>query len=488
MTPTKLKAGFLGLFGFCAVLLNAQNSENSNASKKFLEAQQYATGIGANRDIDKAVKLYTESASENNTAAMIALGLLYRQGIFVKTDIPKSIEWFTKAAKNGDAAGWYHAGLLYKDARDENIRSYEKAYQYFRAAAKAGNAEANYALGYMLYKGLGAQQNYPLAVAQFKKSADIPGSMYYLGLCYRNGYGVAANEALAIQWLQKANDKKFNAAKQELSSAVPENSNHSAIEKAKSIKQQAYNHFNIYNQYKKVSNTVPASMMAGTYKGHIIRYDWSGEFALSVSDLELEILADSGIITGTWKEADSLVLPLNARLTADALVFDNMDYSKKDHYNRKKAVAYHFENAALNWVEKNDKLYLSGAVNMFSPRRNEPEKPLFVYLEKTGTGTKSPVLSSVTIKDQLQLKGDFLAYPNPFEDVINLSFNLNGPAKVVTKLMTIDNKTLYVNAAELLTDGKYQLQIKTQQQLVPGIYLIHFQANEYTKVLKVIKQ
>lgn len=490
MTRVRVKTGFLCLFTFGAILLNAQNNENNTSGNQYLQAQQYATGIGAARDISKAIELYTGSAAENNTQAMIALGLLYQQGIQVKMDIPLAVDWFTKAAKQGDPRGWYQLGLLYKDARDKNTRNFQKAYQYFRQAATAGSNDAVYALGYMNYKGIGAPQNYSVAIDQFNKAANLPGSMYYLGLCYRNGYGVQKNEAIARQWLQKALNHKFLAARQELDTPLPENSNQAAITEAQNIRQNVRRHFNTYNQYRKINHNVEAALIEGTYKGSIIRYDWSGAFALSIAPLELEIKADStGKITGTWKEADSLVLPLNASLTSDNLVFQNMDYLKKDHYNQRKPLKYQFETATLDWIVQNNQLYLSGTVQMFSPQRNEPEKPLFVSLQKTSPPHQllnNNSLSSI-VKQPL-LKDAVHAYPNPFEDVINLNFTLAAPAKVHTSVSTIDGKVLYEHPAEPLSEGRYRLQVKPTQTLAPGIYLLTFRANEQTKVIKVIKK
>lgn len=68
-----------------------------------------------------------------------------------------------------------------------------------------GDAQSVYALAYMQYKGLGCLQDYDSAVILFAQGAFLgrDNSMYFYGLCWRNGYGLVKNEDSAKYWLQR---------------------------------------------------------------------------------------------------------------------------------------------------------------------------------------------------------------------------------------------------------------------------------------------
>ena len=80
---------------------------------------------------------------------------------------------------------------------------------------------------YLPSRGLGVTQNYDSAATLFKQCAYLgrDNSEYFLGLCYRNGYGLVQNEDSAQYWLQKSASLDYKLAIQELHSKASENSN-----------------------------------------------------------------------------------------------------------------------------------------------------------------------------------------------------------------------------------------------------------------------
>ena len=72
--------------------------------------------------------------------------------------------------------------------------------------AKAGNADAQYKLGYMYATGEGATKDAVIAVEWFRKAAaqEYGIAQFSLGWMYTNGEGVPANAAIAHEWFQKA--------------------------------------------------------------------------------------------------------------------------------------------------------------------------------------------------------------------------------------------------------------------------------------------
>src|SRR5437899_236299 len=75
-----------------------------------------------------------------------------------------------------------------------------------RAAAEAGDAAAQAALGLAYQNGRGAEQNDALAVDWYRKAAAAGNSEAQndLGVMYMNGWGVEKNKEEAVRWYRLA--------------------------------------------------------------------------------------------------------------------------------------------------------------------------------------------------------------------------------------------------------------------------------------------
>jgi uncharacterized protein len=471
--------------------LKAQSAmSDSLITKTLAEARQYLTGIGKQKDETKALSMYTVCVNAGSPKAMNALGIIYKEGIGVKEDKKKAIEWLTKAGNLNYAQAWYNLGLIFKDATITEERNYSKAYDYFCKASDIGDDQSDYAKAYMLYKGLGCTQDYTKASILFEKGARLnrSNSMYFFGLCLRNGYGVEADIDKAKYWLTKASNKNFRLATLELLTPTAENTNNEAkllVEKLKSV---SITNLNSLNTYQKLEQKIPANTIEGNYEGYLIRYDWSGKYAISSSTLKLNLTYKDGQLSGNWIESDSINVPLQATLTPKNMIFKNMQYSKTDHYSMFKALPYNFENAKLQWNKKEDGVYLFGNIQMFSVQRNEPEKPLFIWLKRVDTKNQNENLITLTNEDgsSIILKNDLVAYPNPFDNSITVEFELKESCQVQTELLTMEGKSIYKNLAKLLDVGNYKLQVEPQN-LVAGTYLLVLKYGAKIKTTKVIK-
>lgn len=83
---------------------------------------------------------------------------------------------------------------------------YAGAIREFTAAAEAGDARAQFALGAMYRNGEGVAPD-PAAAANWYRRAAQQGhvdAQYNLGLLYRNGVGVAKDDAIAATWYIQA--------------------------------------------------------------------------------------------------------------------------------------------------------------------------------------------------------------------------------------------------------------------------------------------
>jgi hypothetical protein len=371
-------------------------------------------------------------------------------------------------------ANYYKLALQYKDGNGVTM-NYAKAYNYFSKAANLGDAQSIYAVGYMQYKGLGCTQDYIKAASLFAKGSKLgrDNSMYFYGLCWRNGYGVDKNEDSAKYWLNKAAASGYKQAVQELKMTVGENANDSANALVQQINNAAIPDKRVLNQYTKIQHYLPASeIIAGDYKGYLIQYDWSGTHIISSKDLKLSLVNDQNILSGSWIESGDSV-NISASLTSDSIIFNKMQYGRKDHYSPDKAIQYIFQNARLNLVQKEDSVFLAGNVEMFSTQRGEPSKPLFIALSRTDTSL---------IAKKLQIK----TYPNPFTDVLIAEFEIPKTKDVVIQFLNLNGTVMYHNAAGKLEPGHYSLPVQIGR-VSAGTYLLKFIYGNYSKTVKVIK-
>lgn len=460
-------------------LLSIEHIEARNANIPKLDSLQ----------IEKFSK-HLKAAMQGSAKDMNAVGIHYFLGLGKVVNEEAALQWFRKAGENGFPKGWYNLGVMYKYGRGTSM-DYARACQSFEKASIANEPAGWFGLGYMLYKGLGCQQSYKKAYALFRKAAQTgqAASMYFAGLCLRNGYGVIQNTDSARHWLTKAALKNYKFAFEELASSTPENTGitNSIVQKVKAI--QAANQRNYMNngQYQKLTSSMPVNDVQGTYTGFIVTYDYSGEHIIQSSNLSVELNynVESKTLTGEWKEDNDNSLPLNATLTRKGLLFQNMQYSRSGHYDRNAPIRYNFETAGLELFRVSDTVFLTGNIELFSPGKKEPEKPVYIALFRVSTDTSNDP-KVLLLSDALKPGGKLQTYPNPFVNSFTMEFDLKEACKVQTQIFTQDGKLVYSKAPEMLEPGRYALPI--QVNLSSGVYVVKLQTGNKTKSAMVIKQ
>lgn len=93
-------------------------------------------------------------------------------------------------------------------------QSWEEAVKWYRAAAKLGYAQAQFAYGECYYDGNGVEQDYEQAVYWLRKSAEQDNSdaQCGLGACYLTGSGVPEGPEQAVYWFQKSAEQDHSDA------------------------------------------------------------------------------------------------------------------------------------------------------------------------------------------------------------------------------------------------------------------------------------
>ncbi len=220
-----------------------------------------------------AVNVLEESLETKRDAfALNVLSIAYLHGLGVKPDTAKAVAYMEESGANGFRMAYHNLGMYYKYL-DPSKQDFVKAYESFRKGANAGSPICCYDAGFMLYKGLGCQQNYKDAFELFRKASEtdhVP-SLYMLGLCYRNGYGVERDEDAARFLLDRASSYGYRHAMDELNREKPEN--------------DPRKHFVNIDETMEIPATMPdiepyipdnKGALAGKYQGVLVTYDWSG--------------------------------------------------------------------------------------------------------------------------------------------------------------------------------------------------------------------
>ena len=461
------------VFSLCCLCGIAQRNISDSLIN---QADVFAQKNTANYQPAKAFAIYQASASMGNVKAMNALGVCYTQAIGVAYNRQNAINWFVRAANAGYVKSWYNLAMVYKD-----VRHFDTAYACLAKGAALHDEQSIYAMGYMQYKGLGCTQDYAAAIQKFARGLKLgmTNSMYYYGLCLRNGYGVSINMDSARYWLTQSANLDNKMADYELTTAEPEHVNSNAgvlvqkIKAAMAVMPQT----NAVNQYIKVEHRVDVNEIGGTYTGYLLKYDWSGQNIIEANKLIITLNYNGDSLSGTWAEDDSLTVPIHALLSPRGLVFKQMQYSKTNHNSLNRQELTVFKKANLQLDKIGDSVYLSGNINQFIPKRNEPTKPLYVALVRSKVST-----GSLTYITEQPLR----AYPNPFGSNITVDFDLKEPCNVTTQLLTMDGKVVYNNPAGTLAAGSYTLPLQTQQ-IAAGYYTLVLRYGNKIRTAKVMK-
>jgi uncharacterized protein len=145
-------------------------------------------------------------AQDGRPVAQRELALLYRK----RRDMAGAHALFAQAARQGDAEAAYQLG--------EMERGNATAAQWYRQAAEQGHARAALMLGLLQKNGEGIAQD-KAGAAHWLGVAAAAGNahaMFLLSNAYAHGDGVALDERRARDLLERAADREYPAAIQQL--------------------------------------------------------------------------------------------------------------------------------------------------------------------------------------------------------------------------------------------------------------------------------
>jgi len=207
-------------------------AEKGDTSAQHMLALHYIDGEIIQRDFEKAATWLRKAAAQGNADAHYLLGVMHEGGEGTPQDSQQAELHMRQAAEQGhtEAQAWIdqHTGNQSSSRKDqrnsdmsfnEGVDAYEqqdytKALRIWIPLADQGNAQAQYRLGLMYFKGLGVTKDYALAMEWYLKASTQGNADAYfsLGLMYTVGAGVTQDEFQAEFWYRKAAEQGHMAA------------------------------------------------------------------------------------------------------------------------------------------------------------------------------------------------------------------------------------------------------------------------------------
>ncbi|MGA0555881.1 protein kinase domain-containing protein [Larkinella sp. VNQ87] len=144
------------------------------ARAKYNLGELYANGFGVSQNHYEAVRWYRDGAEDGDVGAQFKLGLAYQYGTGVNKDYSLAEYWYRKAARQNYADAQNSMGVLYYFGYiGGNGVDYATARFWYEKAATQNNVYSLYNLGYLYDYGQGVVRNWSVAVEYYKRAARL---------------------------------------------------------------------------------------------------------------------------------------------------------------------------------------------------------------------------------------------------------------------------------------------------------------------------
>jgi hypothetical protein len=457
--------------------VKAQETE-LNCNSNFGEALYYLKrATKSKKDSLKAIEYLKPCLKIGNDKAQLLMGRLFA----AKKDDSgnkKAFKLFKKSAKQGNAIAAVDLGIMYKYGLGTNL-NYNKARKWFKKAALLGNDKATYSLGYLYLKGFGdIDQNYSKAIKWFKKS-EYPMAKYWLGVCYYYGYGVEQN-------IQKANELLGT----NFEDTAPNDSSATSDDLISDLSEQS----DTNSEVTTTSENINEANLLGKWEGFLLKYDWSGNQIEQKHALSIEFKYDSIKNTPIY----SINLE-NQELTGDFIQIGNEVHFegakiKIPHATFNETIPneleYHLLSSDLLIKNLSGIDYLVGDLENYIRLWDESGSPLKFVLKKKETFTNNnEVLSDEVLQALAGQEENFIKlYPNPFQNDLIISYNLDTTSFVEVKITDINGTySSVIEKRKEQKTGKHRYFFNGSN-LEEGIYIVTVIVNNQKKTRIIVKK
>ncbi len=123
-------------------------------------------------------------------------------------DFTTALREWKPLAEAGNADAQYNLGYLYEKGQGV-AKDFAEAMKWYGKAADQGDARALGNIGYLYQKGLGVKKDYAEAFKWYRKAAKLGNAVAQnnLGVYYRKGLGVPKDITKALSWFRAAAEK-----------------------------------------------------------------------------------------------------------------------------------------------------------------------------------------------------------------------------------------------------------------------------------------
>ena len=148
-------------------------AEAGQARTQYALGKIYRDGQGVEKDVQKAVELFTLAAMQGNSFAAFALGKMYlSDDPALSRNVAAALKWITTAAEHGNQFAQYHLGKLLLKGTDDISQDTNSALRWLLASVEQGNVHAEYALAMAYLKGESVPKDSLKAMELLKRASS----------------------------------------------------------------------------------------------------------------------------------------------------------------------------------------------------------------------------------------------------------------------------------------------------------------------------
>ena len=198
-------------------------AEQGMARAQYALAHMYHRGRGVEQSEEESQRLFAAAFSEvvleaeaGKVGQQLALAQMYRYGLGVDQDLERSAFWYREAAlvlavsaDAGDPVAAVKLARIHLDGIGVD-KNFQKAIDLYRVAADRGDRTAQFALGKILFNGVGDVERQPEAAIPHLEDAaraGHPRAQVLLGLAHARGKGTEKDHVTAYAWLHLAREQ-----------------------------------------------------------------------------------------------------------------------------------------------------------------------------------------------------------------------------------------------------------------------------------------
>lgn len=170
-------------------------------------AYQLGRAYHAGNRPHEAEAAYFAALAADYESAGLAVGFLYQDDNALNRDAADAFPFFRRAAEAGMADAEFEMGWAYENGLGTG-QDYAQAAYWYQRAADQGDKLAMNNLGWLYHEGHGVARDPARAVELYRPGAEagIPIAQYNLGWALANGVGIAQDQAEAAKWYRRAAD------------------------------------------------------------------------------------------------------------------------------------------------------------------------------------------------------------------------------------------------------------------------------------------